>query len=174
MDIDRAENHASGLPIVRVRLETDRVIGKEMVNSPEKAVEYIMREFGDLDREVFMVLNLDVHMRPINLNIVSMGTLNQSIVHPRETFKASLLSNAFQIICIHNHPGTSGIPEPSEEDIAVTNRLTECGKILGIEVADHLIIGPDKRSYYSFRENAAINHGVKGIEPRDMAAEKHL
>ena len=119
-----------GLPIVRVRLEQDRVIGKESVNTQDKAVEYIIREFADLDREVFMILNLDTALRPINLNVVSMGTLSETMVHPREVFKASILSNASSVICIHNHPG--GDVTPSDPDIAVTNRLTECGKILGI------------------------------------------
>jgi len=74
-----------GLPIVRVRLEQDRVIGNESVNTQDKAVEYIIREFADLDREVFMILNLDTALRPINLNVVSMGTLtesNQIFLHP--------------------------------------------------------------------------------------------
>ena len=74
-----------GLPIVRVRLEQYRVIGNESVNTQDKAVEYIIREFADLDREVFMILNLDTALRPINLNVVSMGTLNESnqiFLHP--------------------------------------------------------------------------------------------
>ena len=140
-----------GLPIVRVRLEQDRAIGKESVNTQDKAVEYIIREFADLDREVFMILNLDTALRPINLNVVSMGTLSETMVHPREVFKASILSNASSVICIHNHPG--GDVTPSDPDIAVTNRLTECGKILGIEVADHLIIGGRDGTYFRDRKS---------------------
>jgi len=78
-------NYNRGLPVVRVRLEQDRVIGQEPVNTQHKAVEYIIREFADLDREVFMILNLDTYCRPINLNVVSMGTLsqcNQIFLHP--------------------------------------------------------------------------------------------
>ena len=161
-----------GLPIVRVRLEQDRVIGNESVNTQDKAVEYIIREFADLDREVFMILNLDTALRPINLNVVSMGTLNEAMVHPREVFKASLLSNANSVICIHNHPG--GDVTPSDPDIAVTNRLTECGKILGIEVADHLIIVGRDGTYFSFQESARTNMQTMGMAENERAAEKRL
>ena len=161
-----------GLPIVRVRLEQDRVIGNESVNTQDKAVEYIIREFADLDREVFMILNLDTALRPINLNVVSMGTLNEAMVHPREVFKASILSNANSVICIHNHPG--GDVTPSDPDIAVTNRLTECGKILGIEVADHLIIGGRDGTYFSFQESARMNTQTMGMAENERAAEKRL
>ena len=161
-----------GLPIVRVRLEQDRVIGNESVNTQDKAVEYIIREFADLDREVFMILNLDTALRPINLNVVSMGTLNEAMVHPREVFKASILSNANSVICIHNHPG--GDVTPSDPDIAVTNRLTECGKILGIEVADHLIIGGRDGTYFSFQESARTNMQTMGMTENERAAEKRL
>ena len=161
-----------GLPIVSVRLEQDRVIGNESVNTQDKAVEYIIREFADLDREVFMILNLDTALRPINLNVVSMGTLNEAMVHPREVFKASILSNANSVICIHNHPG--GDVTPSDPDIAVTNRLTECGKILGIEVADHLIIGGRDGTYFSFQESARTNMQTMGMTENDRAAEKRL
>ena len=161
-----------GLPIVRVRLEQDRVIGNESVNTQDKAVEYIIREFADRDREVFMILNLDTALRPINLNVVSMGTLNEAMVHPREVFKASILSNANSVICIHNHPG--GDVTPSDPDIAVTNRLTECGKILGIEVADHLIIGGRDGTYFSFQESARTNMQTMGMAENERAAEKRL
>ena len=161
-----------GLPIVRVRLEQDRVIGNESVNTQDKAVEYIIREFADLDREVFMILNLDTALRPINLNVVSMGTLSETMVHPREVFKASILSNASSVICIHNHPG--GDVTPSDPDIAVTNRLTECGKILGIEVEDHLIIGGRDGTYFSFQESARTNMQTMGMAENERAAEKRL
>ena len=161
-----------GLPIVRVRLEQDRAIGKESVNTQDKAVEYIIREFADLDREVFMILHLDTALRPINLNVVSMGTLSETMVHPREVFKASILSNASSVICIHNHPG--GDVTPSDPDIAVTNRLTECGKILGIEVADHLIIGGRDGTYFSFQESVRANRQTMGMTENERAAEKRL
>ena len=160
-----------GLPIVRVRLEKDRNLGSEPVNTQRKAVEFIMKEFSDRDRELFLVLNLDAACRPINLTVVSMGTLTETMVHPREVFKASILSNASSVICFHNHP--SGSVTPSEQDIAVTNRLTEGGKILGIEVLDHLIIGGQSGEYFSFQESACRNMEAMGIGERERAAERH-
>ena len=94
------------------------------------------------------------------------------MVHPREVFKASILSNANSVICIHNHPG--GDVTPSEQDIEVTNRLMECGKILGIEVADHLIIGGYSGDYFSFQESAMQNMNAMGIQQQGRAAEKQL
>ena len=172
MRMNRTDGQTRGLPIVRVRLETDRVIGQEPVDTQDKAVEYIIREFADLDREVFVILNLDTGCRPINLNIVSMGTLNQTMVHPREVFKASILSNANSVICIHNHPG--GDVTPSDQDIEVTNRLMECGKILGIEVADHLIIGGNSGEYFSFQESTMQNMKSMEMQQQGRAAEKQL
>jgi len=170
--MNHTDNHIRGLPIVRVRLETDRVIGREPIDTQDKAVEYIIREFADLDREVFLILNLDTACRPININIISMGTLNETMVHPREVFKGSILSNANSVICVHNHPG--GDVTPSDPDIAVTNRLTECGKILGIEVADHLIIGGSSGEYFSFQESAMKNRNAMGMQSQQRAAEKQL
>lgn len=166
-----SENN-KGLPIVRVRLERERTIGSATVDSADKAVEYIIREFADLDREVFMILNLDTGLRPINLNIVSIGTVNQSMVHPREVFKASILSNASSVICIHNHP--SGNLTPSNEDIDITNRLKECGDLLGIRVEDHLIIGGSRGTYYSFFENSQLGKHEKAKDENERAAEKQL
>ena len=163
--------HEHGLPIVRVRLEKDRNLGSEPVNTQIKAVEFIIREFSGLDREVFLVLNLDAACRPININIVSVGTLSETMVHPREVFKASILSNAAKVICVHNHP--SGSLTPSEQDISITNRLMECGKILGIEVEDHLIIGGQSGEYFSFQESAARNMEAKGIGESKRAAERY-
>ena len=108
-----------GLDLVRIRIVPDRRLAtQEPVSTPMEAVDLITREFGDLDREVFMVLNLTCHLQVINLNICSMGTLNYTVVHPREVFKASILSNASAVLLIHNHP--SGILEPSKEDIDLT------------------------------------------------------
>jgi DNA repair protein RadC len=83
---------------------------------------------------------------------VSIGSLNQSIVHPREVFKTALLSNAAAILLLHNHP--SGDPAPSQEDLAITRRLIECGDILGIRVLDHIIIGED--CFKSFSEDGLM------------------
>lgn len=102
-------------------------------------------------KEYFIALHLDGKNRILCVDMVSIGSLNQSIVHPRETFKNSLLSSAAAIILIHNHP--SGDTTPSSEDLAITRRLREAGEILGIKVLDHIIIG---ESYMSFVERGLM------------------
>ena len=102
-------------------------------------------------KEHFITLHLDGKNRIVAMDKVSSGSLNQSIVHPREVFKTALLSSAAAIILIHNHP--SGDPAPSQEDIDVTRRLTEAGGILGIKVLDHIVVG---NTYHSFTENGQM------------------
>ncbi len=107
----------------------------------------------DLDREVFGILLVDTRNRVTGLHVVSMGTLNGSLVHPRECFKAAILGNAAGLILFHNHP--SGDPTPSREDVGLTQRLFEAGRLLGIEVLDHLVLGDDGR-YVSFKEQGLL------------------
>lgn len=109
---------------------------------------FLMRE----TKEMFMTLHLDGKNRIIAMDLVSIGSLNQSIVHPREVFKTALLSNAAAIICVHQHP--SGDPTPSSEDISITRRLKEAGEIIGIRILDHCIIGDGE--YLSFVERGLI------------------
>lgn len=102
-------------------------------------------------KEYFLALHLDGKNRIVCVDMVSQGSLNQSIVHPRETFKTALLSSAAVIILMHNHP--TGDPTPSPEDIEITKRLKEAGDILGIRILDHIIIGS---TYYSFTERGLL------------------
>lgn len=114
----------------------------------------IFDTFGFLEyetKEYFIALHLDGKNRILAVDICSVGSLNQSIVHPREVFKTALLSSAAAIILMHNHP--SGDPTPSSEDLEVTRRLREAGALLGIKVLDHLVIGS---TYYSFVERGVI------------------
>lgn len=160
-----------GLDLVRIRMAPDRTLKtQEPVSTPIEAVDLITKEFGDLDREVFMVLNLTCHLQVINLNICSMGTLNYTVVHPREVFKASILSNASAVLLIHNHP--SGILEPSKEDIDLTERMVSAGKILGIDVLDHLIIGTKERSYTSLRELGVMEFPERDWRELERAADR--
>ena len=113
---------------------------KPIVN-PATAAEIINQVF-DLENqpnEIFAILCLNTKNKVAGAHIISQGSLSASIVHPREVFKAAILNNAASIILAHNHP--SGDPEPSREDIETTKRLVEAGKIIGIEVLDHIIIG---------------------------------
>ena len=96
------ENEKRGLDLVRVRMIPDRTLfSSKPVSNPEEAVNLIIREFRDLDREVFMVMNLTCHMQVINLDICSVGTLTYTVVHPRDIFKTSILSNAANVMLIH-------------------------------------------------------------------------
>ena len=105
------------------------------------------------DREVFGILVLDTKNKVNAAHIVSIGSLDTTLVHPREVYKLAILNNATSIICFHNHP--SGDPNPSKEDVNVTKRLQAAGKILGIELVDHIIIGADKR-YISLKQETLI------------------
>lgn len=105
-----------------------------------------------LDREHFFICSLTTKGQVLAIQNVSVGCLNQTIVHPREIFKSAIKLGAASIIACHNHP--SGQPEPSSEDISVTRRLVEAGEIIGIKVLDHIIIGHDR--FISFRERGLI------------------
>jgi DNA repair protein RadC len=104
--------------------------------------------FEGLDREQFVVCGLDAKLAPIGINVVSIGSLTLSIVHPREVFKALILMNASVCIAAHNHP--SGDVTPSQEDQVLTKRLREAGELLGITLLDHLILGDHR--HYSFAD----------------------
>lgn len=119
-----------------------------VIKCPEDVANYVMNDMRFLKQEHFDCLFLDTKNQVIHRQTIFIGSLNASIVHPREIFKEALRRSAFSIICLHNHP--SGDPNPSEEDINVTERLVECGKMIGIEVLDHIIIGNKK--YFSMKE----------------------
>jgi DNA repair protein RadC len=102
-------------------------------------------------KEYFITLHLDGKNRIICMDTVSVGSLNQSIVHPREVFKTALLSSAASLVLIHNHPSLD--PSPSAEDLSITRRLKEAGLLLGVHILDHIIIG---ESYLSFVEQGLL------------------
>jgi DNA repair protein RadC len=108
------------------------------------AVDLMKNLLADSPNEKFVVVTLDVKHRPIGVHVITEGTLDASLVHPREVFQPAILSNAAAIICIHNHP--SGDVEPSPQDRRVTDQLDQAGKILGIPMLDHLIVGVDPYS----------------------------
>ena len=111
---------------------------------------YASEKLADNKKEHFMVLHLDTKNKIIKDEIISIGTLNASIIHPREVFKSAIKESANSIILVHNHP--SGDSEPSIEDKEITEKLMEAGEILNIKVLDHVIIGKD--NYHSFKENS--------------------
>ena len=117
------------------------------IKDPEAVVKAIRASIKDKAKEHFKLILLNPRNKIIGISTISIGTLNASLVHPREVFKDAIVHSAASVVLAHNHP--SGDPEPSEDDITITKRLVEAGKILGIEVIDHIIIG--KNDYYSFR-----------------------
>lgn len=122
------------------------------IRSPEDGANYVMEEMRFLNQEHFVCLYLNTKNQVIHKQTVFIGSLNASIVHPREVFREAFRRSAASIICIHNHP--SGDPTPSREDIEVTRRLKECGRMIGIEILDHIIIG-DKR-FVSLKEKGYL------------------
>ena len=122
------------------------------ISSPKDAYEMIKDQLQDLDREQFIIACLNTKNEPTNISVVSVGTLNKAIVHPREDFKEAIKRSAASVICAHNHP--SGDPTPSEQDIGLTHRLYEAGELIGIKVLDHLIIGDDQ--FVSLKEKGYL------------------
>jgi len=145
---------AKRVDIVRIQIikESSMLYKDRKVGSPKDAFNLMKGFFEFADRELMIVCSLDTKNQPITINVASIGTLNSSLVHPRELFKAAILSNAASIIVAHNHP--SGNPEPSSEDMNITNRLKECGKLLGIELIDHIIIGDER--FASLKEKGIL------------------
>lgn len=146
--------HAKRVDIVSIKMvrEGSTKYKKRNIGSPFDTYVLLKDFLEDSDREKLLVVCLDTKNQPINISTVSVGTLNSSLVHPREIFKTAILSNSNQIILAHNHP--SGISAPSSEDKAMTNRISKAGEILGIELIDHVIVGNDE--YFSFKENGFI------------------
>ena len=120
--------------------------------SPRQVFDYFHHEFRASRKEYFLILLLDGKNRIIRRVQVSEGSLNQSIVHPREVFNPAVKESAAAVILVHNHP--TGDPAPSSEDIAVTRRLREAGEIMGIKVLDHIIVGDGE--YLSFVERGLL------------------
>lgn len=111
---------------------------KPTVKSPEDAIKSVKNQLRGKKKEHFMMLSLDTRNHLINTQMISVGSLDTSIAHPREIFKEAISSTAASVIFVHNHP--SGDPTPSADDIKLTQRLVEAGKIMGIEIIDHIIM----------------------------------
>jgi DNA repair protein RadC len=122
------------------------------MTTPRAVAEYLLPQYGNRRVEQFGVLLLDTKHRVLRNTVLSVGTLDASIVHPREIFRAAVAGGAAAIVLVHNHP--SGDPEPSREDTRLTERLIAAGVLMGIPVIDHVILG-DAR-YFSYREKGSI------------------
>lgn len=141
---------ADKLEQVAIRMvEQPSLYSNEPMNNPDVAIR-VMNEFlSQMDRELFCIVNLQADLTPINMNIVSVGSLNEALINPREIFKSAILSNAHSMMLIHNHP--SGNLTPSTSDIQTTARMQELGELMGISLVDHIITGRNG-NYYSFRD----------------------
>lgn len=125
---------------------------KVRITNPSIVADILMDEMRYLNKEYFKIAILDTKNQILSIENISVGTLNASIVHPRDVFKVAIKRNANSIILIHNHP--SGDTKPSGEDISITNRLIDAGNLLGIRVLDHIIIGDN--TFLSFKEKNLI------------------
>ena len=141
---------ADKLEQVAIRMvEQPPLYSKEPMNNPDAAIRVMNGFLSQMDRELFCIVNLQADLTPINMNIVSVGSLNEALINPREIFKSAILSNAHSMMLIHNHP--SGNLTPSTSDIQTTARMQELGELMGISLVDHIITGRDG-NYYSFRD----------------------
>ena len=151
----------------RQELETEYEFDDYDIKNPQTVVKAIFARIKDKAKEHFKLIILNTRNKITAISDVSTGTLNASLVHPREVFKDAIRKSASSVILVHNHP--SGDPEPSEEDLKITRRLVEAGRILGIEVLDHIIIGKNiiksniidhgkikKEGFCSFKEKGLI------------------
>ena len=134
---------------MQVTLRKDRVIPTDAVSSPETAAHYV-KDMEGYDREFGVILHLDTKNKIIGKEVISIGSLNAAVIHPREVYKGAILNNSAGIIFVHNHP--SGDPTPSHNDVDITRRLKDAGNTTGIELMDSIVIGQDGR-YYSMRES---------------------
>lgn len=124
------------------------------IRSPEDAnnIVNVVLDLYSESVEKFGILTLNTKNQVAGVHILSVGTLNGSMVHPREVFKAAVLNNAASIVCFHNHP--SGDPTPSPEDIETTKRLVDAGELMGIQVLDHIVVGDNR--FYSLKEQGMM------------------
>ena len=123
------------------------------ISNPLDGAKVIKAYIGNSDRENFVVVCLDTKNNITAIHTVSTGTINETIVHPREVFKIAILANSASIIIAHNHP--SGNPSPSEDDVKTTKKIFDAGEILGIEVLDHIVLG-DEGQYVSLKESGLM------------------
>lgn len=149
-----SKNQKKRIDIVSTRIVRDSTVlyHNRNINTPQAAVDLLRLFLDDADREQFVVIGLTTKNTPTTLQIVSIGSLSASIVHPREVFKVAISSNSASVILSHNHP--SGDTSPSTEDIETTKRLVQAGEILGIKVLDHVIISTE--GFYSLKESGML------------------
>ncbi len=149
---DKAATLSAAFEIARRILSQQKYLSDKKITSPQDIAEELIPVLRDENKEQFIVICLSKSNKIIRKEIISVGSLDSSVVHPREIFKVAVENNAASIILIHNHP--SGNPQPSNEDISITKKLVEAGKMMDIPVFDHIIIAGN--TYTSFVEKRLI------------------
>lgn len=161
LTIEKTIEPNSALPLIKPIQDSKQVKG-DVLYGPEDAYK-VMQFLEKADREMLYALHLNAKNRIIAMELVSMGCLTNSVIHPREVFKGAILNNSVSVILVHNHP--SGVVEPSQEDLTRTEELIQAGKILGIPVIDHIVIGDGK---YESVKSCLYNEA----ERKEMAKRK--
>ena len=143
------------LDVVSIRLVRDaKLLSDKPLRTAEDVVALLGEHMCELDREVICVVNLKSDGTPINCHFASTGAINHAIAHPRELFKASILSNAAQMLLLHNH--VSGSLMPSKDDVMITDRMVNLCEHIGIPLVDHIIVGGSNQEYFSFQKQKVL------------------
>ena len=159
------KEHPTKIDIVKIQMVRDGTLeyGKKAIKGPQDLAELGQKFIQNSDREVFLLVSLNTRNHINCIHVVSIGTVNTALVAPREVMKIAILSVSLRIACIHNHP--TGDPDPSNDDIQITNRMVECGKLFGIGLIDHVIISDDGK-YESFLEKGLISKTLDSPLPQ--------
>lgn len=148
--------NAFSLDVVSVRLVKDvPLLSDKPIAEPQDAIKVVGNVLSELDREAVCIINLRADSSPINCHIASIGSINAALIAPRELLKASILSNACRIIMVHNH--TADNLKPSRHDIEMTDRMARICEMINIPLLDHVIVGGDNSSFFSFREKGVVD-----------------
>lgn len=161
------------IPVYKIALVKEASIDmdEEKYCSPDQVAKMLSKYYAGADREHFVVVMLNGKNRIIGFNTVSIGSLNQATVHPREVFKPAVASSAATVILSHNHP--TGDPEPSLEDRMMTDKLKAAGDILGIKVLDHMIMGAGEK-YFSFSEEEAAAEAQREADEAKQVLKRRI
>lgn len=155
VDMMKRPSPKKNVSMIRLQMikEDKTLCGMKCFSSPLEAVEAVRPLFDLADREMVLVISLNTRLEPMAAEVVAVGGINMCSVDMRNIFKHALLNNASYVICFHNH--LSGDLKPSGEDQAITGRIRECGKLLGVFLVDHIIVG--EAGFYSFKEQGLID-----------------
>ena len=170
------KEHPTKIDIVKIQMVKDGTLdyGRKAIRGPQDLAELGHKFIKNADREIFLLVSLNSRNHINCIHVVSIGTINTALVAPREVMKIGILSSAAGIACIHNHP--SGDPDPSNDDIQITNRIAECAKLFGIGLIDHVIISDDGK-YESFLEKGLISKTIDSpiiqIREKKKALSEH-